>query len=314
MISLVTEIDDPLFAGVDEPAFELDESGELVDLTYPFRGAAGYGRWKRYRRPHPITGKIDEYPRCSSIAKLVQSTFALDRWQRGRLIKGLAARPDLIELAQGIEMDSTAALEAIADRALEFSGAHVKADKGTALHKFAEIVDSGGQLPKEISKANRADVNAYRAEVELKRLDVRLDLMERVVWVEEINVMGRLDRIYVINTLDGRTFYVVGDLKTSQHDPLKYSATSVAVQLAIYSRASHFETAFGSGEWEAPPVPVNQDVGLIAHFSSGSAKAEIFEVNLNLGWELAQTAMRLRELNSAKGRAQLIRPYSPERW
>lgn len=310
----MSEIDDPLFAGVDAPDVELDESGESVDLTYPFRGAAGFGRWQRYRRPHPITGEIAEYTRCSTVAEVVQSTFALDRWQRGRLVKGMAARPDLCELAQGIEMDSAQELERIADRALEFSGAKSKADKGTALHKFAEILDSGGQLPREVSRANRDDLDAYLEEIKLKRLGIRTDLMERVVWVEQINVMGRLDRIYAAACRGGRIRFVVGDLKTSQHNPLKYSATSVAVQLSIYSRASHFETEHGSGKWEPPPVKVDQDVGLIAHFSSGSAKAQILAVDLNLGWELAQMAMRIRELNSAKGRAQLIRPYSPERW
>ena len=303
-------IEDPLFAGVLAPEGSSEVLRESIDLDNPYRGKLGFGRWGRYRRPHPVTGEIKEFTRCSTVADAVQSTFALDRWQRGRLIYGLVRRMDLIELAQGYDLDDMAAFEEISDRAQESAGVHEKADKGSALHRFAEIVDEGRELPRVISAANREDVAAYRSALLGNGLTVRPDLMERVIHVDALGVCGRLDRIYEIE-IDGRKIYVVGDLKTSQHNPVKYSAVSVAVQLSIYSRADYFEIGNGSGTWERPPVPIDQGLGLILHFPSGSGHAEVFEVDLELGWELAGMAVRIRELNSSRGRSKLIRPYRP---
>lgn len=308
-------IEDPLFAGtlppdghLDDPMIDSDDPPS-VDFDQPYRGELGFGRWGRYRRPHPITGEIMEFTRCSTVAAAVQSTFALDRWQRGRLIKGLAGRPDLVELAQGIEVDDMRALEKISERAQESAGVHNGADKGTALHRFAELIDGGRVLPRAISEVNRNDLGAYRDALDRNGLIALPELMERVVWVDDLEVCGRLDRIYQITTADGEILFVVGDLKTSQHDPIKYSAVSVAVQLSIYSRARFFEVGNGTGLWEPPPVPVDQDLGLVIHFPSGSARAQVFEVDLGLGWELAGMAMRIRDLNSARGRSRLVRPY-----
>jgi hypothetical protein len=302
-------IEDPMFAGVLAPE-DFAEPSEPIDLDTPYRGELGFGRWGRYRRPHPITGKIEEFTRCSTVANAVQSTFALDRWQRGRLIYGLVRRLDLIELAQGFELDDWASFERISERAQEAAGANVKADKGTSLHRFAEIADGGRVLPRQVSEVNRKDVNAYRGALEANRLIVRPDLMERVIFVDAFGVCGRLDRIYQINT-PTRPIFVVGDLKTSQHSPLEYSAVSVAVQLSIYSRADFFEVGDGTGVWERPPVPVDQDFGLVVHFPSGSARAEVFEVDLQLGWELAGMAVRIRDLNSSQGKSRLVKPYRP---
>ncbi len=310
----VLMIEDPLFAGTlppshtDDPMIDSDDPPE-VDFDQPYRGELGFGRWGRYRRPHPITGEIMEFTRCSTVAAAVQSTFALDRWQRGRLIKGLADRPDLVELAQGIEVDDMRALEKISDRAQESAGVHTGADKGTALHRFAELLDGGRRVSRMISEKNQNDLDAYRDALDRNGLIVRPDLMERVVWVDDLEVCGRLDRVYQIITSDARILYVVGDLKTSQHDPIKFSAVSVAVQLSIYSRATFFEVGNGTGLWESPPVPVDQEFGLVIHFPSGSARAQVFEVDLTLGWELAGMAMRIRDLNSARGRSRLVRPY-----
>ena len=304
-------IEDPLFAGVLAPEGSSEVPRETVDLDQPYRGKLGFGRWGRYRRPHPVTGEIREYTRCSTVADAVQSSFALDRWQRGRLIYGLVRRMDLVELAQGYDLDDMESFESISERAQEFAGVHEKADKGSALHRFAEIIDGGHELPKVISTVNREDVAAYRSALIENGLLVRPDLMERVIYVEALNVCGRLDRVYEIQTTDGRRIYVVGDLKTSQHNPIKYSAVGVAVQLSIYSRADYFEVGNGSGTWERPPVPIDQDLGLIVHFPSGSGHAEIYEVDLQLGWELAGMAVRIRELNSSRGRSKLIRPYRP---
>jgi len=304
-------IEDPLFAGVLAPEGSSEVPRETVDLDQPYRGKLGFGRWGRYRRPHPVTGEIREYTRCSTVADAVQSNFALDRWQRGRLIYGLVRRMDLVELAQGYDLDDMESFESISERAQEFAGVHEKADKGSALHRFAEIIDGGHELPKVISTVNREDVAAYRSALIENGLLVRPDLMERVIYVEALNVCGRLDRVYEIQATDGRRIYVVGDLKTSQHNPIKFSAVGVAVQLSIYSRADYFEIGNGSGRWERPPVQIDQNLGLILHFPSGSGQAEVYEVDLELGWELAGMAVRIRELNSARGRSRLIRPYRP---
>lgn len=309
-------IEDPLFAGTlppdhpDDPGLDPQDPPE-VDFDQPYRGQLGFGRWGRYRRPHPITGEIKEFTRCSTVAAAVQSTFALDRWQRGRLIYGLVRRMDLVELAQGYDLDDMGSFESISERAQESAGVHTGADKGSALHRFAEIIDGGRELPRVISEKNRNDLDAYREVIDRNRLIVRPDLMERVVWVGDLEVCGRLDRIYKIITSSGQILFVVGDLKTSQHDPIKFSAVSVAVQLSIYSRATFFEVGNGTGLWEPPPVPVDQDLGLVIHFPSGSGRAEVFEVDLGLGWELAGMAMRIRDLNSARGRSRLVRPYRP---
>jgi hypothetical protein len=209
------------------------------------------------------------------------------------------------------------ALEKISDRAQETAGVHNGADKGTALHRFAELMDGGRPIPRQISAANRQDLASYQNVINANGLIAQKELMERVVWVDDLEVCGRLDRIYRVITKDGRVLFVIGDLKTSQHNPIKFSAVSVAVQLSIYSRASFFEVGNGTGVWETPPIAIDQDFGVVIHFPSTSSaeetprQAQVYEVNLELGWELAGMAMRIRELNSARGRSRLVKPYRP---
>ena len=86
-------------ASIDLGGFDLfGDSTDEADSALPYAGSAGFGRYGHYRRPHPLTGVVSDFPRVSTVCKAVKDTYALDIWQRRMLVKGLAERPGLLDL------------------------------------------------------------------------------------------------------------------------------------------------------------------------------------------------------------------------
>jgi hypothetical protein len=46
---------------------------------------------------------------------------------------------------------------------------------------------------------------------------------------------------------------------------------------------------------------VNQDWGIIVHLPAGTGECDLYWVDLNIGWALAQLALQIRKARSTRG-------------
>lgn len=209
-------------------------------------------------------------------------------------------------------------LNTLAKEAEATAGANRKSEKGTHLHLLSEYVDRGEPLP-PCSADDAADMEAYRAATE-RMQPVHI---ERLVVNPELRVAGTPDRLSLYDGLDpdGQPAgHVITDLKTGRVD---YGSLKFAMQLAIYSRSMFYDhTLFPAPDpsdkkawaaWKRREVPaveavkaytpigeVNQGWGIIIALRPGSAKADLYWVDLQAGWEAACTATEVRRLRGKK--------------
>ncbi len=248
-------------------------------------------QWGRYRIPHPETGKEQSWTRATTWAKTVSDTFGLTKWELRMSALGLARRPDLLaQVATVTDPDNTDAkqlLDRMAREAKEAAGSSVRANLGTALHAFTEQIDQG--LTPTAPDAHVADLDAYRATVSGLAIDPRH--IERIVVIPELGVAGTFDRLA---TYDGRL--MVTDLKTGRD--LRYSWGEIAVQLALYARASHlYDVATGTFE----PMPeVDRSQALVLHLPVGEGRCTAYTVDIAEGWRMALICGEVRDWRRRK--------------
>lgn len=138
-----------------------------------------------------------------------------------------------------------AATDEIAEDALELGGAHVKANKGTDLHKLTEVCDLEGieavralAEAEEITPADLADIEAYHDAV--TRAGLKIIAVEQVVVDDVRGVAGTTDRIVLApGKLLGRTraAKVIADVKTGN---MEYAIGKTAMQITVYATSKAY--------------------------------------------------------------------------
>jgi hypothetical protein len=147
-------------------------------------------------------------------------------------------------------------------------------------------MDGGHELPAGLGAKELGDLNAYRKRME----DVRVVEMETFVVNDEIKAAGSLDRL-----IEWKGELVVADIKTGQHEP-RYPH-SVSLQTAIYARS----TPYTHEEGRKPRArEVSTTTGLLIHLPAGQAKCDIYELDIQAGWEAVQLALNVRQWLKAK--------------
>jgi len=261
---------------------------DLFDSPAPAAAAKDDGqefdRYNRYLIPHPVTGKKVAWTRATTYAKSIADTYALTQWQMRMAVKGLASRPDLYALAASTPVDDRDKLNKIAEDAKEAAAASAGANSGTALHAFSEQLDRG---EKPVVPAPwDADIRAYQNSLATHGIRIRPEYIERKVVVPDITVAGTLDRL-----VDHDGELVVGDLKTGQN--LDFGWLEIAIQLALYARASHLWDPATRTHTPMPAVSLAR--ALVFHVPSGRARATVYEVDVAAGWAAAELCGRVRE-------------------
>jgi hypothetical protein len=256
-------------------------------------------RWGRYLLPHPETGNRQAWTRATTFAKSASDTFALALWQNRMVAKGMSMRPDLYALAASTHPDDKDTLGRIAEQAKEAAGGSAASSIGTALHAFTEQQDRGEQPV--VPEPWAVNVSLYTKCLSDHGLVIDADFIETVVLVPEFDVAGTLDRI---GTLPGAAHPRIVDLKTGKD--LSYGWMEIAVQLFLYSRATHWYDVETETLHEMPKV--DQDVGLVIHLPVNQKIAALYEVDLSLGATVAQHIAPIRELRKRKDYAKLISP------
>lgn len=259
----------------------------------PFTSPGGTGeiqrdQYGRYKLPDPETGAPRVWTRATTWADTIAERFALNQWGGRMAAKGLTLRPDLLALAAATPLSDSKTLNKIVEQAKEAAGSKEKANLGTAVHGFTEKIDQGGSLD-EVPEPWRSDVQAYAEAMSSSGYAADPQFVERVCVVPELGVAGTFDRL--LFQPDSRPeasaaeiLYTVGDLKTGAN--VHYAWSEIAVQLAIYSRATYL---WDPVKGEYSPMPeVRQDKAIVMHLPVGSRKCTLYEIDIEAGWEAAK--------------------------
>lgn len=241
-------------------------------------------------------GRPIGYTRVSTLAKAIGDTTALTNWKCRMTALGVAKRQDLAAMALAKANDK-GALDEVVETAMTAAGSESGRNMGTALHAFTEVIDKTGQMPDDVSLEVKRDLEAYRQAMADHGLSVIG--METFVVIDSIKAAGSFDR--VLQTRDGRL--VIGDIKTGQNEPdYPHGAT---IQMGTYSRGTVYNPTPKEGEQHRAArslaqYGVDQNIAYLVHLPSGKGRCDIYEVDIALGWQMAQVATHVRIWNKSK--------------
>lgn len=243
--------------------------------------------------PDPTTGKVKAWTRVTTLANTLSDRFALEQWQQRNIVRGMAARENLLvrAAAAGDDRDQ---LTAIVKDALEAAQASSAADIGTALHSLTEQIDSGEDPA--IPKAYQADIKAYLKALENGGVTIEPGWIERFVVVQSLGAAGTPDRLVRVEGYDKP---IIGDLKTGAN-AVKYSQVEIAAQLAVYAHADHY----WDGEKHYRMPAVDQERALVIHMPAGQGTCELHWVDIEVGWAIALDCHKARDTRKLK-------PFAP---
>ncbi|MFE5971377.1 hypothetical protein ACFQ64_04345 [Streptomyces sp. NPDC056460] len=241
---------------------------------------------------------------------------------------GAAKRPALLDVVRQLDPEDASdkrRLNALADQAMDISGANAKREKGTHLHTLSEYADRGDPLPFSTTVNDQLDMAAYMGATVV--FDVKA--VEKFVVVPELGTGGTFDRLleYSGPGPDGEPVegHFIGDLKTGS---IEYGALKMATQLAVYAHGELYDfsrfpvdttnkKAFAA--WKKRLVPadeaaaaynplpqVSRKWGVIISLPAGSAECTLHWVDLEIGWAAARLAREIRAMRRVKG---AMRPW-----
>lgn len=291
---------------VTEPEAELSVSGQPE---------AKRDRYGRYIMRDPRSGVLNEksgFTRATTFAKTMSDSFGLNQWGKRMVVKGLTMRPDLLDLAHGLDVRADReALDKIAEDASTHAGNKVAANQGTAFHKVTERLDAGLIGLKDVPPRQLPEATAYLAEMRLKGLTTRREWIERSTMTDRPGeaVAGTFDRI--LTERNGQ--HVIGDVKSGRSIDL--GAGEIAIQLwtyavgvnqfGIYDRNTH--------TW-APGPKVSEEYAIVMHVpvqrdGGEPAYCKLHRIDLTEIAHAAKAAAWTRRWRkSTKG---LLSPYVP---
>ncbi len=259
-------------------------------------------RWGRPLITPPEGGAPTGYTRVSALAKALDDLNNLMAWKCRKTAEGLIRRPDLLTFISGAlangdpdtDLPTKRALNDAVKQAMEAAGSSKGATAGTGFHSLTEAIDRGND-PLFISPADAVRLDAYRAATAgLEMLDVECFIVN-----DTVRAAGTFDRL--VRLPDGAV--VVADLKSGKSEADYPFATTV--QIATYANGNRYDPETGARS----PLHADLDTtrGLLIHLPPSGGCA-LYLLDLGVGWEAAQLAVRVRDLRSLKA-AQIARAY-----
>jgi hypothetical protein len=254
----------------------------------------------------PEGGPKVSYTRPSTMKGWLDDKQGLLTWKASMAMIGMAKSKSLQARVAALAARSTdpynehkSALKELVETATQVAQAQGRADFGTAIHEFTELIDLGELDWSFVPESLKGPLEAYQVATE------KLTVIDAEVFIavdEEhegtrIRGAGSLDRL-----CDHPEFgVVVSDIKTGAKEP-QYP-TGVVTQVAIYSRGKRYRDAdfdgspsFADGEanvdntaWRAPLHPhLNKSTGLMVHCPlepvRGKYICNLYRLDLESGW------------------------------
>ena len=263
----------------------------------------------RWGRPllFPVEGgERVGYTRVSTMSKWLDTKDGLINWSAAMTAIGIVKSKPLQARVAAIAArsddpynEAKGALREIVDSATQIAQAQGRADYGTAIHEFSELLDAGLLDWEYVPEKLKGPLGAYQEATEcLSVVDtevfVAVDEKHDDKWIRGA---GSLDRLYEHPKLG----VVVGDLKTGAKEP-QYPL-GVVTQVAIYSRGQRYRDAsfpgspaFADGQenadgtaWRKPLHPhLNKSTGLMIHCPldkvRGKYVCDLYLLDLECGW------------------------------
>lgn len=272
-------------------------------------------RWGRPLLYPPEGGKAVAYTRPSTMAKWLDSQAGLINWKASMAMLGMAkSKPIQARIAAIVARtendayrENKDALKDLVESATQIAQAQGRADFGTAIHEFTELLDAGTLDWSYVPEALKNPLEAYQ---EVMSNYVTVDTEVFVAVDEEdrtgkkIRGAGSLDRI-----IEHPEFgVVVADIKTGRDEP-KYPL-GVTTQVSIYSRGKRYRDAnfggspaFDDGDpnvdetaWRKPlHHDLNTETGVLIHLPLEGKECTLYALDLNAGWESLLLGHRVQE-------------------
>jgi hypothetical protein len=237
------------------------------------------------------------HTRVTTFASTLDDRYGLERWGLRMSALGFVARNDLYARLVSTRADDKHALDKLCSEAKEAAAASAGANMGTALHAMCERVDIGEEVT--FPAPFDADVGAYRKALVDHGVGIIPQFVERYVVLPDLGLGGKLDRI-----VDFGSQPKICDLKTGVN--LDYSWGSIAVQLACYANAATLYDGRTKTHMAMPDV--DKDIALVVHLPAGTARCDLYWVDIAAGWQAATHAAWVREWRKRKDLAE------PWRW
>lgn len=250
-------------------------------------------RWGRYSLPDPDTGEARYWTRATTLAEATQDAFGLTEWKLRTTVLGMGKRPDLCALAEASDEEDKGQLTSIWKQAMSAAGADNRAHLGTALHKATQRLDQLGDDGGVFSDTRwQREIEVYKMAKQEWGILTHPSMCERITVVPEVEVAGTMDKI--VKYEDKPT---VLDLKTGNSVTL--GGMKIAIQIALYSRGRVLWDEKNM-KWVPMVKGLDQDRGLVLHLPVGEARATLYEIDLNVAWQLALQAYEIRAARKVK--------------
>ena len=255
-----------------------------------------------------IKGKA--YTRVSTLAKVLEDTTKLEEWSHRATVVGLASSSDLLEalLDKDVQVHKKEVNE-IVKQAKERSGAFKGRDTGTSIHELTEFIDLGKPLDLDTLPADDV-LDAYAYVGAVKSLHMSPVAAECFVVNDHVRAAGTFDRLMLHDT-----GYIVTDIKTgSKDDPeyaARYNSLAWAIQMATYAHASPWDD--GELAWEDWGfTQPSLKFGVVWYIPRGSHKCYPITIDIEAGWEAANTAHRVLQLRKSNLAVRIHPPSKSE--
>jgi hypothetical protein len=278
-------------------------------------------RWGRPLLYPPQGGKAVAYTRVSTMAKWLDSQAGLINWKASMAMIGMArSKPIQARISAIVARtvndayrENKAALKDLVENATQIAQAQGRADLGTAVHEFTELLDAGTLDWSYVPEQLKAPLDAYRETM------AGFETVDTEVFVavdadnggKDIRGAGSLDRI-----IRHPEFGVcVADIKTGAEEP-KYPL-GVTTQVAVYARGSRYRDArFGGSPGFDDGQPnddgtayrkdlhpdLNKSVGIMIHLPlekvdprTGKSECALYALDLNHGWDSLLLGHRVQD-------------------
>lgn len=240
-------------------------------------------------------GKQRWYTRCTTYIKCLDDRSLLEAWKNRIVLAGVYVDTDVQRDLLAADHKDRDQMNGLAERAFTAGDGYLKAEKGTRLHKLAELYDTGQPLPADLTEEEVLSLKTYVQLCEMHNL--QFVSREKRVVVDHLKVTGTPDAVAAdYRCLDGKVRNVIADLKTKPGE-INFGRGEMSMQLGMYSDGEEYEDdGSPTGKRTPFPVEVSRDIGLVLHVAQdNSVPSQLFEVDIRLGSYGISLAGKVRE-------------------
>jgi hypothetical protein len=222
----------------------------------------------------------------TAVAKMAQDSWSIDRWRERQVAIGVTVDDNIRENV-ACHVDNKYRLDQLVEEAKRAAKHHLKADRGTQMHRVLELILLGQEI-KLLTEQQRRDAEVLKRTLDRYKLTPHLDLTEQFVAYPQFTIAGRFDA--VLERPDSQLWLV--DLKSGPN-AVTYPH-STAVQLALYARAQHVSVNAPQcddkqeiEQWRSMPTGIDLKWGRVLLCEPTDDVGVLHRIDIAHGWQAA---------------------------